>query len=266
MKKNINKYWRLLVLFRKIAFMKLMTYRKDFFFWMLVSLMWTAFNFFFYGLFFAIQPSVAGWSRDEFFLFLGVFTIIDGFLWGYMYQNMRAYVYNIFSGGLTLWLTKPVDIQFVQMTHLSSENNLPRIFVGFFIVLRQVSVLQLQLTISQVLLFFASLAISIICIYLLWFFIATAAFYLEKAELLNSFFPELRQAWQVPGNIFTGSVGFVLHTIMPLGLFTTLPSTILTSSSSVNSVLYLFAYTIGLLIISRKVFLFSLKRYQAPLG
>jgi len=258
----INKYLRLFCLFRKISFMKLSEYRSDFFFWTLISTMWTAFNFFFFALLINLNQNIAGWGEWQLYLLLSVFTMLDAATWSIMGDNMWQYTNDIFSGRLSVLLLKPIDFQFAVMTQSNTFNNLPRFFIGLFALIYSANQLKLSLSLTQVALFILSFLSAFLMIYLLWFIVATLAFHVERLDNINEIVPSLRRIWQLPRSIYSGIFSTIFTVIIPIGLAVSIPSEIILGQSY-NWTWYLIFWTLGLFLFSRAFVKFSLKKYTS---
>jgi ABC-type uncharacterized transport system permease subunit len=84
MLQKIQKYWRIFWKFRQIQLMSMLEYRKNFFFWSAISLMWTAFNYFSFSILVGVRGELAGWNATQIYLLLGVFQMIDAFFWSFL--------------------------------------------------------------------------------------------------------------------------------------------------------------------------------------
>jgi ABC-2 type transport system permease protein len=246
--------------------MKMVEYRTDFWFWLIVSLMWTAFNFFFFSLIMNVSQTIAGWSHAEMYVLLSVFTMLDAFTWSIMAQNMWSYTDDIFQGSLSTLMVKPVDLQFVTMWRETSFNNLPRFFIGLVMLFVSLDWAGIQPT-WQTLTYFALLVISgFILVYSAWYINCTLAFWTEKLDNINEIVPGLRRVWQVPRSVYSGLSSILLTLVIPLGLVTSIPSEIILGKDSGWLSWYLLIASLASLIISRWFLKISVKKYTSVGG
>lgn len=247
--------------------MRLLEYRLDFFFWLFVSTMWTVFNLFFFTIITNVSGEVAGWTLPEMYLLMGVFNILDAFIWSFFYYNMMEYTNGIFSGELNKVLLKPVDPQFWLMTQNNNYANTLRFLIGMSITVWAAVQLQLRPSPAQVLLFVLLLGLSACFIYFLWFIVSTLSFWVEKLDNINEIVPNLRRTFQVPHQVYTGILSTILTVILPLGLLGSVPSEVLLGRvTSWSTVGYLVLFTVGLGLLSRIFFRSSLKKYAGAAG
>lgn len=258
----MKKYWTLFWKFRDIELQRMLEYRGSFYFWTIISLMWTFFNFFFFTLLAGINGGIGGWSEAEIYVLMSIFTILDAFTWSFFYQNMREYTDAVYSGKMTMLLTKPVDTQYMLMTQTNSYNNVMRFFVGVGLLVWSLGRLDIMVGLFEVTIFIASMLAALTLIYFLWFIFSTFAFWAEKMNNINNIIPAFRRIWQVPRSVYSGFVSVLLTMIIPLGLIVSVPSEALLGKAVAFWLMYLAVFALGLIVASRLFFSFSVKRFS----
>lgn len=261
--KGLKKYWQLFWHFRKLMLMQMMAYRNDFFFWSFVSVMWTAFNFFFFRLLIGVNDSIAGWSEMELYLVVATYTILDAFTWGWFAPNMMRFRRMIYSGQLSDLLIRPISTTYLLLVHRNSYDNVPRLFIGIFVLIWALKNLQIELSIVQIALFIALVLISLIFLYTGWFVTATIAFWFERIDNITSLMPSLRDIYQFPRSIYTGVASFIFTTLFPLALVTSLPSEALLGRENYALILYFLIFTLGFIIFAGWFYKISIKKYTS---
>lgn len=263
MLRKLHKYWYLFWKFRELAGMHLLEYRADFWFWTGISVMWTVFNYFFFGLILHVSGGIGSWSQWEVYLFLSVFTIIDSFTWSVMYVNMWHYTNSVFTGKLSHLLLKPVDLQFLLMTQKNSYNNVPRFLLGVVGIVYSLKQLNLSLNLGDILL--ASLALfgGMMIIYNLWFMMATVSFWVERLNNINDIVPGFRRIWQFPQEAYLHAGPVVSGLLVPITIVTTIPSEVLLGRAHISSWVLLIFLTGATTWMARLLLSYSVARYSA---
>lgn len=246
--------------------MKMVEYRGDFFFWMFVSLMWTGFNYFFFGLLFSQGDGIIGWSYYQILLLVSFYTMLDAFTWSVFYPNMREYTKQVFDGELSKYLLLPVNTEYLLLTQHATYHNIPRFLVGFAVLLHSAYKLEISIGLWQILTAVLVFCFGILLIYSCWFILATISFWVERLSNINEIMPQFRSIYQVPAGVFTGITGFVFTFLIPLGLVTTLPSEILLGRANYLMILYLFLASILFFIAAISFFRISIKKYSSVGG
>jgi ABC-2 type transport system permease protein len=261
--RQLHRYWQIFWQFRRLRFMAMLEYRADFFFWSFISIMWTVFNFFFFDLILGATGMIGGWTRPEIYVLLSTFSILDAFTWSFFYANMNDYTDSVFSGELSMYLTKPIDAQYLLSIKENSYNNVFRFVIGIGILIWSVGQLPYKLTPLHWLGYLGLLSISLLFIYSLWFLIATLSFWVDKLNNLNEVVPQSRRMWQVPRSIYTGLASVLFTVIVPLGLVSSIPSEILVQKLEYNWTLFFIGITIFLFGLGRWFFQVSIKKYSS---
>ncbi len=262
----MKKYWKLFVAFRKIQFLKMLEYRSDFWFWAVVSLMWTAFNYFYFGLLFSQGKGIEGWSYDQIMLLVSFYTMIDAFSWSVFWPNMSEFTKEVFNGEMSKYLVKPVNTIYLILTQRATYHNLPRFFVGFYVLVHSINKLGLSISLWQILLATLVFSFGILLIYSCWFLLATISFWVERLTNINEIMPQFRSVYQVPVKVFTGIPGIIFTFIIPLGLVTTIPSEIILGNINLKLIAYIVIMSLVFFSISVKFFNISIKKYSSVGG
>lgn len=242
--------------------MTLFEYRRSFYFWTIVSTMWTLFNFLVIGVMGSVTGQIGNWPFPYVMILISTFTIIDSMTWSWFYINMWQYTSHIYSGTLSGFLVKPIDTQFLMMTQDNSFNNIPRFFLGVAGLVGTIWWYQISITPLQLLLYCLVLPVGMMFLYFVWFILATLAFWVERFNNIHDLLPGLRQIYQMPRTIYPKWLFFVVSVLFPVALVTAAPVELLISLNSWPWALYLFAMTFFMAAVARRFFLYSVKRFS----
>ena len=260
--KRFKFYWHIFWYFRKMRLMSLFEYRADFFFWTTISTIWTVFNFFFFALIANVNNGIGSWSVNEIYLLFSVFTIMDGLMWAFTFENMRTYTTAVFTGSIGAFLVKPIDTQFVMTTQDSGYSEVTRLIIGVVALIWSLERLNAGQSIFHYLFFLVLFVCAFMLVNSMWFILATCSFWLERLDNINDVFPSLRRLWQVPRTIYSGIASTFFTVIVPLGLVVSIPSEILVGKFSLFWSVYFILFSILTFIAARAFFLFSIRRYK----
>ncbi len=258
----VRRHARLFMRFRSIDTMKMMEYRLSFLFWVFVNIIWSLFNIFFFSILVGVSGTIGGWNRQEIFLLLGVFTIVDAFTWSIFYANLTEYATDIFDGRLSLLLCRPVNTQFYLMTRKANPQGIFRLSIGVIIIFNSLSQLQLAPSFLMWLLFILFMTISFVFLYSFWFLLTTGAFFFERLENLNEIIPAVRRIWQVPRTAYVGSLGMSLINVIPFLFITSIPSEVLLGQFSYPTLIYYAIITLAIFLLSKRFFNFAVRHYS----
>lgn len=245
----------------------MMEYRTDFVFWLVVSLMWTGFNYFFISLIFGESTNVYGWSYDELLIVLSLFTMIDALTWSVFYNNMNEYTNAVFNGELSKHLLRPVNTIFVLTTQKISYNNVPRFVIGLIVLVSTTIKLDVSVSLFDLLLVVLLFICGMVFIYSGWFILATLSLWVEKLQNINDIMPGFRRVYQVPRQVYTGITAVMFTFIFPIALITSLPGEIITGKNPpLGLVLYFIGATASIVLLARAFFWYSIRKYSSVGG
>jgi ABC-2 type transport system permease protein len=260
--KMLKKYWQIFWKFRKLRLMLLLEYRANFWFWTLVSTMWTIFNFFFFDLIVGARGTLGGWTRPEMYILLATFTMLDAFTWSFFLHNMTDYTESVFDGRLNLVLTRPIDPQYLLSIQSNSYSNVGRFLIGLSVLVVTLKTGGFPIHFWNVVGYILFLCISLVLIYCMWFMVATYSFWVDRLQNINELVPATRRVWQVPKEVFTGVVSTLFTVVLPLSLIATLPSEVLLGKAVWGWLVYMTVFTVVLFIATRIFFTISLRKYS----
>lgn len=263
---TIRKYWHLFWYIRKMELIRLIEYRSDFFLWFFISTMWTIFNFLFISLLFDVSQSIAGWTKSELYVLLSVYTMLDAFTWSIFYPNMIAYTDRVFTGELAQLLIKPVNTIFMVTSSNSNIHNAPRFIIGFGMLWYSLNNVAYEISALRYLGFFLIFCTSLALIYTLWFLMATVSFWVERLTNINDIIPAFRRIYQFPKDIYTGVFSFIFTFVLPFGLISTVPATVLIRRTDQYLILYMIFFTIFLIFLANRFFQISIRRFVSHGG
>ena len=246
--------------------MKMMEYRSDFLFWLVVSLMWTAFNYFFFYLIFGNVETVAGWTQDELMIVLSFFTMIDALTWSIFWPNMSNYTESVFSGGLSKYLLQPVNSIFLLTTEHITYHNVPRFFIGLAVLIATAVKMDISVSFLQIVLVITLFLISFVFLYSGWFLLATISLWVEKLQNINDIMPGFRRIYQIPRQVYTGITSLTVSFIFPVALVTSLPSEVLLGRTPIFLCIYFAVFTFVFALISYFFFKVSITKYSSVGG
>jgi ABC-2 type transport system permease protein len=258
----MKRYLKLYLAFLRQSLLSAAMYQADFLVWSAVTIGWFVFNIVFYQLLFGNVDTISGWLKADMFMFQGVYFLFDFFLWGVLWQNMKAIPEKINSGLLDLDLTKPVNTRFFISFRVFRWNNANSLLLGLGTIGYSLSLGVNRPTLLGIALSLLTIIIACIFIYQAWFTTMCLAFFVDRINNLQEFFPGVRNFWRVPQPFYTGLIRVGLTYIVPITLVTTLPVQFLLGQRPLGMLIIFTLLTIGTTLISRLVFSLALRRYS----
>ena len=170
---------------------------------------------------------IPGWGLYEFLLFQGTVTLVFGFGNTFAWSMTYKVIESIRDGEFDKYLVKPLNTLFYLFTESINSEGFAEIFAGCAIVVFAMAKLGLSLFSLDFLLYLVlvlagfafEMAISIL--------VSSAAFLVVKSEALMNLYFKISDFARYPLNVYSGGVRFFLTFIIPLGVSSFYPATIL---------------------------------------
>jgi ABC-2 type transport system permease protein len=203
----------------------------------------------------------AGWSRDESYLVVALFSLLDGITSSALSPNLSRIVQHVQRGTMDFILLKPLDAQM----QLSTRNLTPWGFPNmvFAVALVAYAGPRIPLAWYAYPLGVVSVGLSILILYSLWFMVAATTIWFTKiwnaTEVLRSF----TEAGKYPVTAYHPAVGFFLTFILPIAFLTTIPAELMRHPEAPRFLLIEALLAAGLLIISRLFWKWALRFYTS---
>ncbi len=128
------RYLRLFAAFARFGLATEMAFRANFLVKLLVEVLWFGILLIFYWKLFENTASIAGWSRSEYFFFVGCHYALAGMVETLFLTNCTEFAELVRSGNLDTYLLKPMDEQFLVSCRWIDWSTLPNVGQGIIIM------------------------------------------------------------------------------------------------------------------------------------
>ncbi|MGI8912268.1 MAG: ABC transporter permease [Chloroflexota bacterium] len=217
-------YGRLYRRFLILAFVRQAEYRVNFLLSVGVGLVNVVLAVLTFLLLYRFTSTVAGWTRAQVLLLLGVYRIVEGLVSLQVAPNLRALGPAIRSGDMDFLLLRPVSSQFLVSLRTLKPAELVNVFVGLALTVYAGNLAGVRwgvVNASEALLFGIC---GLIVLYAIWFLIVTCAFWLVQVDTLDELFYSVTQAAGYPVDFFRGGIRTLLTFVVPVAFATTFPA------------------------------------------
>lgn len=245
----------------RVAVVLAARYRVDFFVDGLLSLFSTATTLVPLIVVFAHRDTVEGWSFGEALIVTGWFTLLQGILEGAINPSLTQVVEQIRTGTLDFVLMKPVDAQFLVSTsrilpwRATNAINAMLVFAYAFHELGRVP------SAFEVASGLAMLVIAVAVLYAFWILTISAAFYVVRIDNLTYLFDAVFDFGRWPIDVFRGFLSVIFRFVIPLAVMTTYPAEALLGRLDLTTFVASLAAATAFFVVSRAVWLRSLRAY-----
>lgn len=259
----MTRYLRIIFHLFKFSQVNFLEYRADF------ILTWFGDAFIaltlivFFGVIYGQTSSLAGWSRGEVFLLLAVVGYIEGLIYFLYLDSIQRISKLLPRGDLDIYLTKPVDFQFLMTFGKISPNTLGPIVPAMLLTVAGIQLLQPENLFIKLVAFFILLFCAIVVHYSFILSLTSISLFTTRLEAVMHLDGRLRDLARQPLDIYPKYLRYLFFSILPVAFFGYLPVQVFRSDFSYYLAVYAVIFAGLVLYLSRKFFYFALRHYSS---
>jgi len=240
-----------------------MEYRANFILWLLVEIAFVAVQVGMVSVYFNFTDNIAGWTKPQVFLLIGIFRVIEGIFHMFFFQNLLNFPENISTGNMDLFFTRPVNSLFLSSSRYHSLDEFGTFLVGIALV--WYSLIQLQFSFSLLLLFelFVLFFFGLLTLYSIILIFSSLSFFFTRMTALHSVYDVITKALRIPINIITKDSFIGNSLLFPLLIVATLPSQILLGYVTPIFITLEIIGSLAIFMVAHKFFYFALRHYSS---
>lgn len=206
------------------AFVREAEYRVNLAFSLLEGLVHLALVVATFLLIYRFSDEVAGWTRDETLMLVGVYRIVDGLIAMQITPNIMALSGYIRQGDLDFYLLRPVSSQFLVSLHrLRLEQGID-VLIGLVLTVYAGNLAGVAWTVPNVVLALLFGLCGLIVLYAVWFCTAICAFWLVQVPTIDQLFFSIFETARYPVAYFNSTIRAFLTFVVPIAFATTFPT------------------------------------------
>jgi len=223
MKRYFEIYWIML----RNSLIREMSFKANFVLWMFTELLWFLGQIVFINVMFMYVNKIGDWSKWEVVLLVGTHQIIGQIFQAFFYVNVANLPELVRTGKLDFMLLLPMDSQFVVSAKQFGLDNVVNALVGVAIVVFSLVKLSVVPDAQQIVLYLAAIVLGVTIHYSIMFMLATASFWIVRAQGLIYGYFNLFNIARYPEVVFRGVFRFVFSWIIPVIIVANIPARLL---------------------------------------
>ncbi len=211
---------------------------------------------------FSHTTDLAGWTRPELLIVMGIHVLIGGVLRTFIEPNMRRLMEDVEQGTFDYVMVKPVDAQVLTSVRDVRLWQLVDVAMGAGVLAYGLAELAGGTSVFQVAAFAVTLSAGTVMIYCVWIMITSTAFRVVRSEEVLNLFEGFYQTGRWPVSVYPFWLRGTLTFLVPLAFAITVPAEALSDRLTGGTVLLAVLFCLVLLIVTRAVWLFNLRHYS----
>jgi ABC-2 type transport system permease protein len=250
------RYLRLYARFVEFSLMRAMEFRIDFFFRIIMDVIYYAINISFFEILFLHTPILGGWTEPQVLIFVSGYLLIDAIFMTAFANNMWMLPMHVNKGDLDYYLLRPVSSLFFLSLRDFAVSSFINLIMAIGIMIWAFRHDPEKISALRVVLFLFWLGNGLFLYYLLRLVSILPVFWTHSGRGFDALFWTLARFMERPDRIYTGVMRVLLTTLLPFALIASFPSRILFGDTRPVLWFELFAVTLcfslGVLVLWRK--------------
>lgn len=241
---DMFRYLRLYGYFLRFSFSKALQFRVDFFFRILMDIVFYLVNILFYDVIYSHTDLIGGWSREQMMVFVGGFLLIDALNMTVFADNLTNMSSFINRGDLDYYLIRPVSPLFFLSLRDFAASSFVNLLMASGILVAALLQYAAPLSPLSVVLFILLIFNGTWLRYLIRMLTVIPVFWLHSNRGLEMMFFHLIRFMERPDAIFTGAVRIILSTVLPFSLMVSFPARLLLDGFQITILLHIAVVTV----------------------
>lgn len=266
------RYFRVWATFLRNSLVREMTFRANFLITVFTRALWFAAQLLLFEIIYQHVDAIKDWSRHEYFAFMATGMLVNAIVETVFMPNCANFSELIRTGDLDFALLKPIDTQFLISFEKVNLPMLVQVLLAGVLMAYSLSNLDVTLTVGRVITYLLLIGVAVGFFYSLMIALASTSIWFGRNQGLYDFWFYITVFGRYPQGIWRQDsvvgdvIWFGFSFVIPILLVMTIPARVLLGKVLEPSWTVVFVaptITLGLLLISRRIFRWSLDNYRS---
>ncbi len=233
------RYLRLYAYFLRFSFSRAMEFRIDFFFRIVMDVVWNAMYLTFFSVIFMHTEMLGGWNYDQILVFTGTLFVADAIQMTVFSNNMWWLPIFVNKGDLDYYLVRPVSTLFMLSLRDFAANSFLNLLIAIGILTWAIGRYPEPIGGGTVALFLFLVLVGAFLNYAIGMLFLSTVFWTHNADGAKQFYWTMGGTASRPHRIYRGLARRILTTILPFSLVASYPVDSLFSGEPVATMAYM---------------------------
>jgi ABC-2 type transport system permease protein len=240
-----------------------MEFRVDFFFRILMDIVFYIVNIFFFKVIFLHSDLLAGWTESQVMIFVAGFLVIDALNMTVFSNNSWWLPIFVNRGDLDYYLVRPVSPFFFLSFRDFAANSFVNLIMAVGILVWSLTSYAEPLAWSRVFAFVLLLINGTVLYHLINMLTLLPVFWIHSGRGLQQIFWNLSKFMERPDRIFRGWLRVILVTVLPFSIVASFPARILFEDSPGTLIVHILGVTIAFSVVMSVAWALALRAYSS---
>ncbi len=266
-----TRYLRVFQVFARNSLVRAMTFRANFIIECITSLAWVFIFLAYWILIYRFTPSISGWGKYDFFVFLATLQIINSIVEAFIMPNAEEFSELVRTGGLDFAMLKPIDTQFLISFAKFDLSSLANVAFGIGLLVYSLLHLQYWPGLAAILLYPLYIGCGVAILYSLMIVLAATTVWLGRNQSIYDFWFYITNFSRYPMEIYNSwpygfPLQFLFTFLIPILVAVNVPARLLAQPLTTEKwwlALFALFATAASLLVSRWLFRRALESYRS---
>lgn len=235
----------------------------DFYFRIIMDMVYYAMNISFYRLIFLHTPTLGGWNEDQALIFVGGYLFIDGLIMTFVSNNLWWLPIYVNQGDLDYYLIRPVSPLFVLSLRDFSLNSFINLLMTVGIFGWTLWRYPGSFTLLELLFYVILLILGAFLYYLVRILSVIPVFWTLSNRGLDFLVWQFSRFMERPDRIFQGTVRFLLVWVVPFGIMASFPARLFLENFDYRLLIHMTGVTVIFFIVTLLFWRIGLRNYSS---
>lgn len=257
------RYLRLYIYFLRFSFSKAMQFRVDFFFRVIMDLIFYIIQFTFFSVIYLHTDILAGWSLAEMKIFIAGYIFIDALNMTIFANNCWWLPQHINRGDLDYYLTKPVSSLYFLSLKEFAANSFLNLLIACGVLFWAISNYPGDLSSTKIFFYILFLVNGTLLYFFTNIIFLLSAFWTQSPRGFGDVFFSVAHTMERPDRIFIGASRILFTYVLPFSVMAAYPARFLLEDFSLEIVLTMLGMTVMMFSIVIYIWNKGLKVYSS---
>lgn len=257
------RYLRLYAYFLRFSFSKAMEFRVDFFFRVVMDIVFYAVQFAFFHIIYLHTPLLGGWDLEQMRVFIVSYIFIDALHMTVFSTNCWWFPIYINRGDLDYYLTKPVSTLFFLSLKDFAANSFLNLVIAIGLLAWTLSSYPGDFSGTKLAVYFALLLNGTFLYYLTHLLFLLPAFWTHSPRSFGDLFFAVSHTMERPDRIYRGLFRKAMIYVLPFSLMASFPARVLLEDNSWNLLITIGLVTFGYFALIQLIWRKGLRNYSS---
>ncbi|MEK7692211.1 MAG: ABC-2 family transporter protein [Bdellovibrionota bacterium] len=258
----LRKYLSIYATQIKNNFVREAVYRSNFITVFAIDFVWVFVELGFFSVIYARVPTLAGWTREQAFFFLGVFFASDSLFSTFFNSSFWRFSDLVHKGELDILLTKPANTVFLAVTRSINLTSLFNVAVATVILTRYSEPAGFPGGVYWLLVPLWVL-VGVTAQFLMRFTFSVGVFWTERNWALVQAYYQFYELATRPDGVYPPAIRYVILTVLPFALIGSVPTRALLFGITPGEGALLAFSLVGFTVLNFLLWRAGLRRYQS---